>query len=64
MKRIVITTESGTDLPAERAQALDIRIIPMWVVTEREGAARMAHFRQEKFSLTIKRQKRFLPLQQ
>ena len=34
MKRIVITTESGTDLPAERAQALDIRIIPMWVVTE------------------------------
>ncbi len=34
MKRIIITTESGTDLPKERAGELGIRVIPMWVVTE------------------------------
>lgn len=33
MREIIITTESGTDLPQERAEALKIRVIPMHVVT-------------------------------
>ena len=32
MRKIIITTESGSDVPEELAEALDIRVIPMHVI--------------------------------
>ena len=34
MKKIIITTESGSDVPKHLAEKYDIRIIPMHVVID------------------------------